>query len=232
LTTTEGASGAADAYAQNVLPPPSTELLGEIYQLTRQIRGYRRRDVRDEQLAERALALVVRRLRDFHLGEIDPPADRGRANALIAAADEWLSLASSICIRVYAPSSPSPRQLLKWSRKVAALLREICSTIELAISVAARELGASSWSVAASFPWGVSLALNFDTSLADNQEQEAAGHAETVEELQRQLAEARDALREAEAKIDRSTVLEMPDELRKAIAILNRNKAPSESEDH
>ena len=206
-------------YAQGVLPPPSEELLAQIHDEIRQVRGYRRRDTQDERHAEVALRLMFDELARLNLSEITPPATPDHAHALIAAADEWISLASSICCRVYAPASPMPKLLLMWSRKVAELLRNICSMMEQAISTAARLLGASSWTVAASFPWGVSLGLNFDTS-ANYPVHEAAADDNAAEDLRQQLAETHRALSEAQDRI-RKLSLKMPEELQKAIEILD-----------
>jgi hypothetical protein len=222
LTTSEGASDpTANAYAQSVLPPPSEELLARIYRLTSKIRGWRRRDVQDEELAESALRLMVGELESLDINEMPLPATAAQANALVAAADEWASLASSICCRLYAPASPMPKRLLKWSRKVAALLREICSIVQRAISSAARVLGASSWTVTASFPWGVSLGLNFDTS-AGPPTGELDEPDQTVQELQQRLTEAQDALSEAQDTIRLLKPLVLDPEVHVAIVKLKK----------
>jgi hypothetical protein len=208
-------------YAQRVLPPPSEELLAQIYGEIRQVRGYRRRDTQDERHAEEALRLIVEELARLNLSEITPPATPAHARALIAAADEWISLASSICCRVYAPASPMPKRLLMWSRKVAELLRMICSMLEQAIGTAARLLGASSWTVAASFPWGVSLGLNFDTS-ANYPAREAVADNNAVEDLRQQLVETQRALSEAQDRIRQLSPIILSKEVLDAIKTVNR----------
>lgn len=210
----------AVTYAQGVLPPPSEELLAQVHDEIRQVRGYRRRDTQDERHAEKALSLMVGELARLNLSEVTPPATLAHAHALIAAADEWISLASSICCRVYAPASPMPRLLLMWSRKVAESLRMICSMMEQVISMAARLLGASSWTVAASFPWGVSLGLNFDTS-ANYPAHESAADDNAAEDLRQQLVETQRALSEAQDNIRKLSPMILPDEVQKAIEFLN-----------
>jgi hypothetical protein len=231
LTTSEDASDStADAYAQRVFPSPSEKLLTEIYRLTRQIRGHRWRDAQDEKRAESALRLMVNELTHVNFNEMTLPATTAQANALIASADEWLSLASSICCRVYAPASPMPRRLLKWSRNVADLLRMICSIIERPISSAARLLVASSWTVAASFPWGVSLGLDFDTSIGSSARQTSTDDT-TVQDLQQQLTDTQEALSEARTEIDHlrgELPLELSQEVREAIQIINRSTSRPE----
>lgn len=221
MTTSEGPAGVPPViYAQGVLPPPSEELLAQIHDEIRQVRSYRRRDAQDERHAEEALRLMVEELDRLNLSEVTPPATPAHAHALIAAADEWISLASSICCRVYAPASPMPRLLLLWSRKFAELLRKICSRMEQVISTAARLLGASSWTVAASFPWGVSLGLNFDTS-ANYPAHEAAADNNAVEDLRQQLVETHRALSEAQDRIRELSPIILSQEALDAIRILN-----------
>jgi hypothetical protein len=174
-------------------------LLADINRLTRQVRGYRWRDAKDEERAESALRLVARELESLNLNSMNPPDTTAQANALIAAADEWTSLASYICCRVYAPASPMPRRLLKWGRKVAELLRFICSLIELPIRSAALFLGASGWSVAVNFPWGVSISLEFD--MATGSSPGLSTTDKVFEELQRQLTETKKSLQEAQFQI-------------------------------
>jgi hypothetical protein len=107
-----------------------------------------------------------------------------------------------------------------WSRKVAESLRMICSMMEQVISMAARLLGASSWTVAASFPWGVSLGLNFDTS-ANYPAHESAADDNAAEDLRQQLVETQRALSEAQDNIRKLSPMILPDEVQKAIEFLN-----------
>lgn len=221
MSESDTGSGAA-GFANTALPPPSEELLAEIQGLMSQVRGPDVRDSQDETLAESALALVAGELEGL-VHDIGTPETADDANALVAAVDEWISLASSICSRVYAPASPSPEKLLKWSRTAVDWLRQICSLLESAVSAAARKLDASGWTIAVGFPWGASLGLDFDTGLISRVDvEEVAKRAVEIEDLRRQLAdtsrqleEIREANTKARAANDRARVEVMQRKLRR-----------------
>jgi hypothetical protein len=202
VSESDTGSGAA-GFASAALPPPSEGLLAEIQGLMSQVRGPDVRDSQDEALAESALGLVARELEGL-VHDIGIPETADDANALVAAVDEWISLASSICSRVYAPASPSPEKLLKWSRTAVDWLRQICSLLEGAVSAAARKLNTSGWTIAVGFPWGASLGLDFDAGLISRVDvEEVAKRAIEIEDLRRQLADTSRQLeesREAHAK--------------------------------
>ena len=80
---------------------------------------------------------------------------------VLAAVDQWSSVASYASAWVYAPQSPFPRNLAGWASKVAETLRKIVNLLLTPLQVAAKALGAVQWSIGASFPWGVSVSLTW-----------------------------------------------------------------------
>lgn len=171
------------------------------------VRAPEERDSQDEGLAESALRLVIDGLDESGINDIRRPETASEAYALVAAADEWISLASSICCRVYAPASPLPEKILKWSRKVTESLREICSRIERAISAAALLVNASGWTLAVNYPWGVSLGLEFDSGLLPVVSvEDVSKQAIETENLRQELAAVRQQLADKESELQRVEV--------------------------
>lgn len=205
MTTSDAGSG-AEGYANTVLPPPSGRLLIEVSGLMAQVHDPEERDLEDEELAESALRLVVGEIEALHINDTRDPETIDEANALVAAADEWISLASSICCRVYAPASPLPEKLLKWSRKVPEQLRQVCSLIERPVSAAARLLNASGWTLSVNFPWGASLGIGFETGLFSTIPLESISkQAVEIEDLRRQLADAHQRLADSKKQLAKTT---------------------------
>ena len=105
---------------------------------------------------------------DGVLQEIAHQADADVANGwdqdpvdLLAAVESWASVASYAVARVYAPNSPW-RRLAGFSRHIAAHLTSLRKILFAPLEAAARALGASSFSIGASFPWaGVSVSLTW-----------------------------------------------------------------------
>jgi hypothetical protein len=89
------------------------------------------------------------------LGEDDP------ALQLLAGVNAWASLISGAVAYTYAPASPWPRRLTGWGQKIAGRLQWLTNLLLRPLAAAGRALGASSWSISLSFPWGVSVGLNW-----------------------------------------------------------------------
>ena len=79
----------------------------------------------------------------------------------LAAIDAWAALISSAVARVYAPASPWHRKVAGWAKSVAARLRWLTNLLLTPLKAVASALGASSYSIGISFPWGVSVGLNW-----------------------------------------------------------------------
>ncbi|MGO4692018.1 hypothetical protein [Glaciibacter sp. 2TAF33] len=98
---------------------------------------------------------------DLFGGELDQDAAAG----ILAAAESWASVVSYAVGRVYAPTSPWPRRLAGWATKISARLNTILAALHAAMSAAVTTLsatfGITSYSIGLSFPWGVSVSLNF-----------------------------------------------------------------------
>jgi hypothetical protein len=83
------------------------------------------------------------------------------AFTLFGAIDQWASVASYAVASVYAPQSPIPRGLAGWAAKIGETLRHIASILMKPLEWVAHALNASGWSIGASFPWGISVSLNW-----------------------------------------------------------------------
>jgi len=131
----------------------------------------------DESRAEAALQRIEEVLRadvsgDERLGPVMeevlaghsvdlPDIDGVEANELLAVVQEWAGLASYVSARVYGPGSPMPRKLAGWSRKAVATLQRIANLLLVGLRTAGKALGAATVSIAVSFPWGISIGLNW-----------------------------------------------------------------------
>ena len=96
--------------------------------------------------------------RSVELPSLDSPE---AARDLLAVIQEWAGLASYASARVYGPGSPMPRKLAGWGRKAVATLQRIANLLLVGLRVAGKALGAVTVSIAVSFPWGISIGLNW-----------------------------------------------------------------------
>jgi hypothetical protein len=80
---------------------------------------------------------------------------------LLAGIEAWAGLASAAVGQVYAPASPWPRSTSGWGKKAIAALQRVVKVLLTPLQVAAKALGASSWSVGVGFPWGLSISLSW-----------------------------------------------------------------------
>jgi hypothetical protein len=98
--------------------------------------------------------------RDVATADSDALDDESAMDQL-AAIDAWAGLISSAVARVYAPASPWRRGVAGWAKRVAARLRWLTNLLLVPLKAVAAALGASSYSIGVSFPWGVSVGLNW-----------------------------------------------------------------------
>jgi hypothetical protein len=80
---------------------------------------------------------------------------------LLAAVEAWAGVSSAAVSQVYAPASPWPRRVGGWGKKAIAALQRIIKILLTPLQVAAKGVGASSWSIGVSFPWGLSVSLSW-----------------------------------------------------------------------
>ena len=83
------------------------------------------------------------------------------AESELAAADSWASVASYPMARLSAPASPWPRSVAGWGTHAVGRLRSIATSLAAALAPVARAIGAQSFSVGVSFPWGISISLSW-----------------------------------------------------------------------
>ncbi|MFF5972245.1 hypothetical protein ACFY7C_12070 [Streptomyces sp. NPDC012769] len=88
-----------------------------------------------------------------HVDEGEDPTE------VLLAVQGWASLASYVVAQTYAPQSPM--RYAGWARNIPYLLQRIAALLRLPLLTAARALGASAASVSGSFPWGISVTLEW-----------------------------------------------------------------------
>jgi hypothetical protein len=117
-----------------------------------------KRSIEAEPLIERILSEDIGpRLRD-DVGDESALANQDPAE-LLAAVEAWTGLISYAVGSFYGPQSPM--SVPGWAQKVPEKLRELTGWLLKPLAIAARALGASSWSISAGFPWGVSVGLTW-----------------------------------------------------------------------
>ena len=81
---------------------------------------------------------------------------------LLGAVDSWASVASYAVSSVYAPQSAIPRGLAGWAKDIGEKLQRVVQMLKSAVATAARRLvGVNGLSIGVSFPWGVTVQLNW-----------------------------------------------------------------------
>jgi hypothetical protein len=102
---------------------------------------------------------------DDLLGQIDAQLSEDRVtsdpHSDLAAVESWASVASYAVGRFYGPASPWPRNVAGWGKKAAGRLRGIANTLAAILRSIIGSVGATGFSIAVGFPWGVSIALNW-----------------------------------------------------------------------
>jgi len=126
------------------------------------LRGLQARDSADEAELERVLEDIDEAVRrDL---EQSPPrlaVSEDDAWDQLAVIESWAAVASNAAARFYAPASPWPRNLAGWSTKAVARLRSIANRLKPALHALLSALQAVGFSIAVSFPWGISIGLSF-----------------------------------------------------------------------
>jgi hypothetical protein len=79
----------------------------------------------------------------------------------MAAVESWASLASEPMARLSAPQSPWPRNIAGWGTKAVGRLRRIANTLSAPLRTIVSALGAQSFSIGVSFPWGIQVSLSW-----------------------------------------------------------------------
>lgn len=91
--------------------------------------------------------------------------DEATAMRLLASVEAWASIASHVTYHVY--SGPlrevgaMTKRLAGWSKEVAGKLTELARQLGGYLEKAMRALGATSFSISVSFPWGISVGLSW-----------------------------------------------------------------------
>lgn len=110
------------------------------------------------QAAESDLARVLQRAQEN-------PSDY--ADDVVEAADAWASVASYAVTRVYFEGPESIWRRGGFSEKVAKELNAVARTLSGPLRASLQATGASSFSVAVGFPFGVSVGLSWDLGASD-----------------------------------------------------------------
>jgi hypothetical protein len=126
------------------------------------VRGLEARDRADEQEIERVLDEIEEAIRrDLEQNPVSEAVSEEDAWNQLAAIESWAGVASNATARFYAPASPWPHNLAGWSKNAVAKLRSIANTLKSALQGVIGALQAVGFSIAVSFPWGISIGLSF-----------------------------------------------------------------------
>jgi hypothetical protein len=113
-------------------------------------------EVGNEAALDGLLVEVEEALRaDIGLGAGENPNDD------LAAIESWAAVASFAVARFHAPAGPWPRDLAGWGKTAVGRLRSIANTLSTILRNVAQSLAAASFSIAISFPWGISIGLSW-----------------------------------------------------------------------
>jgi hypothetical protein len=94
-------------------------------------------------------------------GAVREDARAGQPADDLASVEAWAALASYAVGRYYGPSSPLRKDIAGWSNKAVERLREIANVLAERLRALVGYVGATGFSVAVGFPWGISIALNW-----------------------------------------------------------------------
>lgn len=120
------------------------------------------RDIPNDEEAEAMLDDALSYLVTLLEKELDtnPPEDDD-AEELAAACVAWASVASYALASAYAPASPFPRNLAGFGQRALKRILKLVKVLRRPLSVAQKGLGASSYSIGISFPWGISISFQW-----------------------------------------------------------------------
>lgn len=125
-------------------------------------RSLQARDLGDEVELERVLEEIEGAIhRDLEQGPPSEAVTEEDAWNRLAAIESWAGIASDATAHFYAPASPWPHNVAGWSAKAVARLRSIANTLKPALQALLHALHAVGFSIAVSFPWGISIGLSF-----------------------------------------------------------------------
>jgi hypothetical protein len=141
------------------MEPPSDELRSHVAQTTADLGAYELQDADEERLDQ-----LLSELQEHLNAEISNT--RGQfeyedAEDLLAAADAWAGLISSAVARVYAPASPWRGGRAGWAEKIVRKLREMAAILKELLLPVKAALGAATFSISVSFPWGIGIGLSW-----------------------------------------------------------------------
>lgn len=107
--------------------------------------------------SEDALSELLDEIEEAMRADVEPgdPPDQ------LAAAESWASVASYPMARLSAPASPWPRNVAGWGTRAVGRLRRIANTLSAVLQPIAPALGAQSFSIGVSFPWGIQISLSW-----------------------------------------------------------------------
>jgi hypothetical protein len=112
---------------------------------------------------EEALASVLDRIADEARNDLERAAELGvDGDELIAAAEGWASVASYATTRFYFEGPESIFKRGGYSKDVTSRLHRVVQELAPALRRALHATGASSFSIAVGFPFGVSVGLTWE----------------------------------------------------------------------
>jgi hypothetical protein len=117
-------------------------------------------DVAEEVASEAALEDLLAEIEDALRADIEHGAGETPEDDM-AAIESWASVASYAVARFHAPASPWPRDLAGWGKNAAGRLRSIANALSAVLRGVAHAAGATSFSIAVGFPWGITIGLSW-----------------------------------------------------------------------
>ncbi|MGA3155358.1 MAG: hypothetical protein ABSD40_23580 [Streptosporangiaceae bacterium] len=115
-------------------------------------------EVETEEQLEELLGVLENELTDDQRTGIEDADD---SDDLLASVHAWAGLASYAVSRFYAPASPWPRRVGGWGKRAVLRLQRIANRLLPALRAAVGALGAASFSISISFPWGIAIGIGW-----------------------------------------------------------------------
>ena len=142
---------------------PSDDLRGTVQRRCEELRSRPADSFFVDAALEDGLDSILDEISEALAGALELDRDEGPGEAL-SRVEAWVSLASYAAVRTYGPESPWWRGWAGWRASVARRLRRICDQLNSELARAAGGLHADGWSIGASFPAGITVALSWSTS--------------------------------------------------------------------